>query len=167
MSSRCCGRSPSGPAADPAGKDLIALDMSVSVTCMEPNCVGSGGQEKSEGTGGWRCFKASRVAASTAAGFSSEHEIRAAARILPSSILALTAAASVFDSSRLERRGNQGPDVWDGVPSSALFFNVFATLCLRPALGGANSIDWVKSSSVRQVDRSLVLARTRLIASTS
>ena len=73
-STKCCGRSPSGPPDVPAGKDLIALVMSASVTSIEPNCIGSGGMEKSEGTGGWRCFRASSVTASSAAGFSSEHK---------------------------------------------------------------------------------------------
>jgi hypothetical protein len=43
MSTRCCGRSPSGPPDDPVGKERIALDTSVSVTRIALYCAESGG----------------------------------------------------------------------------------------------------------------------------
>ena len=97
---RCWGRKPSGPPADPAGKDQMA-----DRTCEEDTSwgvgLGSGGVEPAER--GWRggCFSLSllRVEASTGAKDSSELTIFTAPRKFPSSSFAATQAAKDLKGS--------------------------------------------------------------------
>ena len=70
---RCCGRSPSGPPADPAGKDMTARE-----TCDGESVMGviaeSGREREVEEGGGCRAHKDARVSSLTGARESSEQQ---------------------------------------------------------------------------------------------
>ena len=60
---RCCGRRPSGPPADPAGKEMTAFITSASDTTMGGGEVGVGGMLHPSGGDGCLSSKADKVAA--------------------------------------------------------------------------------------------------------
>ena len=84
---------PSGPPEEPAGNDRMALRMSDSLTCRAHVDDGSGAGFLSCAAAGCLTCRQVKVASLSGAGLSSEHRILTAAVILPSSILAETAAA--------------------------------------------------------------------------
>src|SRR5664279_761100 len=53
-SRKCCGRTPSGPPADPAGKERTAAVMSSPSNWMAEKPLGSVTDCLSDGAGGWR-----------------------------------------------------------------------------------------------------------------
>ena len=60
-SRRCCGRMPSGPPADPAGKELIAAVTTFSVNWTAVSLAGSGKCCLSDEARGWRSRRACNV----------------------------------------------------------------------------------------------------------
>ena len=98
---RCCAVMSSGPPADPQGNEEIAVRTSDSDICKggQPSWALRRHGFRNQGRRG--CFKrkASRVSTESVAGRSSEHKMRMAAFIFPSSIFAATAFAKCFMGS--------------------------------------------------------------------
>src|SRR5215471_2746787 len=133
-SSKCCGLKPSGPPDDPAGKDLIAFRISLSVTCSEEKELGSGTVALSVGAGGCIACMASSTVSVASAGLSSEHSSRRAALILPSSILDVTALAK--SNFLLPRTAGLGTRPEDPDVPAILVFIISLRLQRPPAFGG-------------------------------
>ena len=95
---RCCGRRPSGPPAEPDGKDRTALLTSLSETARWPVLVGIGNEELSKDPGGCFAWRLRKLSNDGTAGLSSLLRMRIAALILPSSNLAVTAWASCSEA---------------------------------------------------------------------
>ena len=92
---RCCGLSPSGPPADPLGKDMIdcKISSSLSVMCEASDDVGHGGMMDWGCGGGCFSHREASVASHLFAIESSEEASRTAPLTSPSSNLAATRAA--------------------------------------------------------------------------
>ena len=94
MSLRCWDLRPSGPPADPLGKDLIVMATSSSDTVRWLWVSGSGGISESGWVAGCFCLRAASVVSLMSAMVSSKQEIRTAPLKSPSSIFKATRVAS-------------------------------------------------------------------------
>jgi len=94
ISRKCCRRTPSGPPADPGGKERTARITSSSVIWTATVGCGSGMEPQSDGGAGCLSTSCAYTLSVFCAGLSSEHTILIAARMFPPSILAETAFAS-------------------------------------------------------------------------
>ena len=94
MSLRCWGLRPSGPPADPLGKDRIARATSSSDTVRWLWVSGSGGLSESGWVAGCFCLRAASVVSLMSAMVSSEQAIWTAPLKSPSSIFMATRVAS-------------------------------------------------------------------------
>jgi hypothetical protein len=141
ISSRCCGRKPSVPAAETAGNDLIIFITSDSVAWYAKGMTAGGtGRELVERTG---CLSRSfdSVCAEKSAGVSSEHRILTAAVMLPSSSLAVTAAVLRESTSafRQDCGGGCGTSPADGVPLCRYYY-YFSSLFISTNYGCVQNV---------------------------
>lgn len=129
-SRRCCGRSRSGPPAEPAGNERMASATSASDTVQGEKSRGSGMTALSPGAVGCRSRSASTVSLQSGASLSSELKMRMAALMFPSSIFDMTAAASAASLSF----GLLVRVSFEERMTSVIerFLNSDAVLCLRP-----------------------------------
>lgn len=97
----CWGRIPSGPPADPAGKERIARIISPSVVWNASELGGRSGDPDESSAGGCLVRSSSKDSASASIGRSLEQRILTAARMLPSSSLDDTARAILSVSDHL------------------------------------------------------------------
>src|SRR6218665_2183724 len=101
---RCCGVMPSGPPAEPAGNEDIALAISSVETCSavkRSELFGSHGVLLSIGAGGCLCLSAARVSGVSNAGLSSLQMRGIVDLKLPSSSLLATIDAKNLSGSYL------------------------------------------------------------------
>src|SRR5678815_4569863 len=138
---------PSGPPAEPSGKEDIAFETSSFETCnamKRSELSGSHGCLLSTGADGCLCLSAARVSGVSRAGLSSLQMIRMAALKLPSSSLLATVDAKYLAGSylvalglRLRVESRSSLVEWFGPfnrQSAMRDRIVFVTLCLRPPL---------------------------------
>src|SRR6218665_2099727 len=99
---RCCGVTPSGPAAEPGGNEEMAWTIDRSEICKGANRSESFGSKigfLSDGAGGCFAFSPANVSGVSGAGSSSQQIRRMAPLKLPSSSLLATADARYFAES--------------------------------------------------------------------
>src|ERR1043165_7866461 len=156
-SSKWLGLNPSGPPAEPAGKERIASSTSGSVTWSGFVEAGSGSSRSLEEQGSTGCFsrKMSRLCALGIAGLLCSHRMRTAARMLPSSSLELTAVIRASDRrGRPSEMGREGSSIQHPAGSrtqdSTRPLIILAKLRLCPALGGLAKMKGAKPSKALQ-----------------